>query len=148
MKDQQDPITDNEWILRRVHQSWFAPAGPTAINPYAFKPQIGGDLPDTTGISFYRQSCIVDFNDILAKTVEARRPKYGIVRLPVSLLTSLGLNVERDDDVDAPIVLGHVIMPGINSINYSQDKDAVLPKMKLLADYVNEHQEFLRLPSI
>jgi hypothetical protein len=147
MKDQGDPVSDNEWILRRVHRDNFITLDPPRISPYAFKPQVTGRFPDTTGISFYRQDCVVDHNDILAKTDEAKREKYGVVRLPVRLLKSLCLDVERDDDIAAPIVLGHVIVPGINSIEYDQDKDAVLPKMKALADYVNEHQEFLRLPS-
>jgi len=147
MKDQGDPISDDEWILRRVHRDNFITLDPPRINPYAFKPQIKGDLPDTTGISFYRQACVVDHNDILAKTVEARREKYGIVRLPVTFLKSLHLEVKRDDDHAEPIFMGHVIMPGINSIEYDQNKDAVLPNMLALADYVNENQEFLRLPS-
>ncbi len=60
MKDQGAPITDDEWLLRRVHANWFISLDPLRINPYAFKPQIGGDFPDTSGISFYRQSCVVD----------------------------------------------------------------------------------------
>jgi hypothetical protein len=51
MKDQAEPIAEDEWVLRRVHENWFVPLGSPAINPYAFKPQIGGDLPDVGGIS-------------------------------------------------------------------------------------------------
>jgi hypothetical protein len=104
MKDQAEPIAEDEWVLRRVHENWFVPSNSPAINPYAFKPQIGGDLPDVGGISFYRQSCVAHYNDILAKTDEAKRPKYGIVRLPIAFLIYLGLNVQRDDDLDQPIV--------------------------------------------
>lgn len=147
MKDQGDPITDDEWILRRVHKECFITIDPPRINPYAFKPQITGRFPDTTGISFYRQACAAGHSDILAKTDEAKRSKYGIVRLPIAFLESLDLDVQRDDDHDEPIVLGHVVMPGINSIEYDQDKDAVLPIMKALADYVNENQQYLKVPS-
>ncbi len=52
----------------------------------------------------------------------------------------------RDDDLDDPIVLGHVVVPEINSRQYEQTKDSVLTVMKVLSDYVNEHQEFLMLP--
>lgn len=148
MKDQGDPITDDEWILRRVHQDSFITIDPPRINPYAFKPQITGRYPDATGISFYRQACVAEHDDILAKTDEAKRFKYGIVKLSVAFLKSIDLNVLRDDDHGEPVVLGHVIMPGITSVEYVQDKDSVLPKLKALADYVNEHQEFLRLPSV
>jgi hypothetical protein len=146
MKDQGDPITDDEWILRRVHRENFMTIDPPLVNPYAFRPQITGRFPDTTGISFYRQTCVSNYADILAKTDAAKRIKYGILRLPIAFLKSINLCVERNDDCAEPIVLGHVIMPGINSIEYVQDKDVVLPRMKTLADYVNEHREFLRLP--
>lgn len=148
MKDQGDPITDDEWILRRVHKDSFITINPPRINPYAFKPQITGDYPDTTGISFYRQACVVELDNILVKTDEAKRFKYGVVRLPIAFLQSMDLDVQRDDDHEEPIVLGHVILLGITSIGYVKDKDVVLPKMKALADYVNEHQEFLRLPTL
>ena len=147
MKDQEAPITDDERVLRRVHTDNFMSLDPPRINPYAFKPQLTGRFPDTTGISFYRQACVADHNHVLSKTDEAKRDKYGIVRIPIAFLKSLNLDVHLDDDHDEPIVLGHVVMPGINSDNYTQDKDSVLPKMKLLAGYINEQREFLRLPS-
>ena len=148
MKDQEDPITEDEWVLRRVHSDNFVTLNPPRIVPYAFKPQLTGRFPDSTGISFCRQACVADHNDILVKTDATKRNKYGIVRLPIVFLESLKLSVQRDDDHDSPIVLGHVIMPGINAQSYTEDKDSVLPGMKLLADYVNEHEEFLRLPLI
>ena len=69
------------------------------------------------------------------------------VRLPVSLLFSIGLSIVRDDDLDQPIVLGHVVVPQINSIVYEEAKDTLLPQMQQLSDYVNKHQAFLQLPS-
>lgn len=147
MKDPGAPISEDKWLLRRVHLDCFDSTNPPEINLYAFKPQVKGSKPDTSGISFYRQSCIHHFENILAKTDEAKRPKYGIVRLPLSLLSDHRLEVALDDDNDPPIVLGHVVMPAINSIIYSNDKDLILPIMKLLSDYVNEHEEFLLLPT-
>ncbi len=146
MKDQRDPITVDEWILRRVHRDNFISLDPPRINPYAFKPQVTGRLPDITGISFYRLACVANHEDILAKTEESKRARFGIVRLPISFLRSIALDVETDNDQVEPIVLGHVLLSAINSIEYERDKDSVLPKMKALADYVNEHQEFLQLP--
>lgn len=146
MKDQGAPITEEEWLLRRVHLENFDSINPPKVSLYAFMPQVKGRCPDNTGISFYRQSFIQDIKEILAKTDETKRPKYGIVRLPVSLLISNNLVVVRDDDHEHPIVLGHVVLPKINSTLYSSDKDALLPSMKLLSDFVNEHQEFLLLP--
>jgi hypothetical protein len=146
MKDQQEPITDDEWLLRRVHKEYFESLVPPLIRPYAFKPQLTGRLPDTTGISLYRQSCLNRTEDIFVKTMDTKRHSFGIVRVPVSLLYSNGLNVIRDDDLDDPIVLGHVVVPEINSREYEQTKDSVVPLMKALSDYVNEHKEFLMLP--
>ncbi len=54
MKDQQDPITDDEWLLRRVHKEYFESLVPPLIRPYAFKPQLTGRFPDIAGISLYR----------------------------------------------------------------------------------------------
>ena len=147
MKDPGAPISEDEWLLRRVHLDCFDATKPPKINLYAFKPQVKGIYPDTSGISFYRQSCIQHIEDVLAKTDEAKRPKYGIVRLPLSLLSDHRLEVALEADNDPPIVLGHVVMPAINSIIYSKDKDSILPIMKLLSDYVNEHEEFLCVPT-
>ena len=91
MKDQEAPITDDEWVLRRVHTDNFMSLDPPRINPYAFKPQLTGRFPATIGISFYRQACVADYNHVLSKTDEAKRDKYGIVRLPIAFLKSLNL---------------------------------------------------------
>ncbi len=40
MKEQQSPITDDEWLLRRVHKEYFESLSPPLIRPHAFKPQL------------------------------------------------------------------------------------------------------------
>ncbi len=146
MKSQEDPITNDEWVLRRVHSQSFDSVNPPEINLYAFKPTVQGRFTDEGGISFYRQSCIECVQEILAKTDLAKRHRYGIVRLPLTYLQSIGLHVTRSDDDSPPIIHGHVLMPGINSIAYKNNKDEILPKMKALSDYVNARHVFELLP--
>ncbi len=147
MKFQDDPITDDEWVLRRVHRKEFVNLEPPEIQLYAFKPTVKGDFVDETGISFYRQACITAIDDALAKVAKEKKCRYGVVALQVGYLRSIGLHLIRDDDQVVPIVLGHVVMPGINSGNYSSSKDSVLAKMKQLSDYVNSQRSFLILPT-
>lgn len=146
MKSQEEPIADDEWLLRRVLKDNFS-QDRSRIIPHAFRPQIGGRNPDVTGISLYRQDCLNDILDILVKTDVAKRQNYGIVRLPVYFLGSIGLSVTCENDTEQPIVLGHVVMPGINSLNYLEDKNVILAKMKSLSDFVNENQEIILAPT-
>jgi hypothetical protein len=146
MKSQDEPIANDEWLLRRVHQDNFS-EDRTTIIPHAFRPQMGGRNPDVTGISFYRQDCLNSDREILEKTNVTKRQRYGIVRLPVYFLSSIGFSVIRDDDTELPIVLGHVVIPEINSLNYSQNKDVILARMKSLSDFVNESNEIILVPS-
>ncbi len=85
-------------------------------------------------------------SDVLLKVNPEKKHKYGVVRLPLLHLRMLGLDVVRDDDSEEPQVSGHVVMPSLNSIDYSSNKNLVLAQMKTLADYVNAHGEFLIVP--
>ena len=147
MKFQDDPITDDEWVLRRVHRKEFVDLVTPEIQLYAFKPTVKGDFVDETGISFYRQACTSENHDVLVKVAKEKKCRYGVVALEVGFLRSIGLDLIRDDDLIPPIVLGHVVMPRINSVDYSSSKDSVLAKMKQLSDYVNSQGSFLILPT-
>ena len=146
MKESSDPITSDEWLLRRVHKKDFVSLAPCTIDKYAFKPNVDGYFPDETGISLYRHSCIEHLESVLLKTPEEKRRNYGIVRVSVAILFESGLTVLREDDEDEPIVPGHVVIPQLNCKAYTDKKDAVLPLMKILADFVNANQSVLQLP--
>ena len=146
MKDQSDPITPDEWLLRRVHKNEFRPTEPPSIDKYAFKPNVAGNYPDEYGISLFRLACIENVEQIFAKTPASKRERYGVVRVLVSRLLEFGLIPIRDDDDEKPIVLGHVVIPELNSINYIDDKDAILPLMDRLADHASEPGNVLMQP--
>ena len=81
MKSESDPITDEEFLLRRVRIERFRYDRTPLVSPNAFEPRIVGRDPDTTGISLYREACLADPCDILATVPEEKRADYGIVRV-------------------------------------------------------------------
>jgi hypothetical protein len=88
MKSETDPITDDEWLLRRVRIEKFRTDKVPLISPNAFEPRVKGRDPDTDGISLYRAACLADPSEVLATIAPERMHEYGIVRIPVSLLAS------------------------------------------------------------
>ena len=143
MKSEDDPVTDDEWLLRRVRVEQFRTDKLPVISPNAFEPRIKGRDPDTDGISLYRATCLADPSDILATISSERLHEYGIVRLQVSFLKSLNLTVlSKPDDR----VKGHVVIPELNSGNYESDKARFTAiKVKLAAE-ASKDENILRQP--
>lgn len=144
MKDETDPITDDEWFLRRVRVEKFRTDKVPTISPNAFEPRVKGRDPDTDGISLYRESCLASPDEVLAPVAEDRRHEYGIVRIPYSLLKSHNLTVRivRDDRVK-----GHVVIPELNASDYEADKARFTPIKDRLAAVASEDQNILRSPT-
>lgn len=55
MKSEDDPITDDEWLLRRVRVEKFRTNKLPVVSPNAFEPRIRGRDPDGDGISLHRE---------------------------------------------------------------------------------------------
>ena len=140
MKVETDPISEDEWLLRRVRLDQLPTEEEPRVSPNAFEPRTKGREPDTNGISLYRESCLASPYDILAAVAEAKLPSTGIVRVPVSLLTSLNLAVVIDID---PRVRGHVVVPKLNAVDYMADKPAFTPIKRRLANVASEPGNFL-----
>src|SRR5688500_7888188 len=117
MKPQTDPVAPEEWLIRLVWEDRFTARVPV-ISPNAFEPREGRH-PDTDGLSFYRRDCLNDPTDVLAAVAEDKRSRYGLVLLPVSLLSELGLTVRISP---VPEVSGHVVVPELNLDAYKADK--------------------------
>jgi hypothetical protein len=119
MKPESDPIDDNEWLLRRVRSERFRTDEVPIISPNAFEPRTKGRDVDLDGISFYRESCISSPADVLAGIDPDKRTQIGIVRIQVRSLVAIGLTVRvvRDSRI-----AGHVVVPELNSEDYSRDK--------------------------
>lgn len=140
MKAETDPITEDEWLLRLV---WRDRMRRLPLSPHAFEPR--GDSaanPDTDGINLYREACLNDPRDVLAVIVLDKRSSYGIVRVPIKLLTDLRLTARPDPD---PRILGHVVIPEICSAAYKDSKMTVKELMARLAE-VASGNVVLQLP--
>lgn len=144
MKAETDPISEDEWLLRRVRVEKFRTDKLPIISPNAFEPRIKGRDPDTDGISLYRAACLADPSEVLATIVPERRHEYGIVRIPVSLLRSLHLSVQsRPDDR----IRGHVVVPELNSVDYESDKSRFTSIKERLAVMASADENIVKQPT-
>ncbi len=119
MKSETDPITEDEWLLRRVHSDRFKSNRVPTISPSAFEPRIKGHDPDVDGISLYREACLGSANELLASMNEDKRREQAVVRIGVRFLHQLGLTVTIKPDLH---VKGHVVIPELNSVEYAASK--------------------------
>lgn len=134
MKDQNDPITEDEWLLRLVWEDRFVKRDPP-ISLNAFEPR-DGRHPDTEGISLFREACVENPEDILAVVAADKRHRYGIVKIPVSMLAGQDLTVRPDNIEEVP---GHVVMPELNLVAYSANPNDFLTKKQALARISSEN---------
>lgn len=144
MKAETAPIADDEWLLRRVRVEKFRTDKVPIISPNAFEPRIKGRDPDTDGISLYRAACLDDASEVLATIAPERRHEYGIARVSVSGLRSLGLSVESKPD---DRIRGHVVIPELNSRDYESDKSRFTPIKEKLARMASENENIVRSPT-
>jgi hypothetical protein len=143
MKAETDPITDDEWLLRRVHFEKFKTDEVPIITPSAFDPRIKGRDPDTDGISLFREACLADPVEVLATIPSDNRHLQGIVRVAVSFIKSLGLSVESKPDER---VKGHVVIPELNAAAYKANKARFTPIKLSLATEASKEENIVRWP--
>jgi hypothetical protein len=144
MKAETDPITDDEWLLRRIRVERFRTDEVPIISPNAFEPRIKGRDPDTDGISFYRAACLADPSEVLATIAPERWHEYGIVRISVSSLKSLQLSVKSKPDQR---IRGHVVVPELNSVDYQSHKSRFTPIKERLAAMVSKDENIVKRPT-
>jgi hypothetical protein len=148
MKPETDPIEENEWLLRRVRKELFFELADLKVSPDAFKPRVRSPKvrdPDIEGISLYREACLATPSDILATVPVDKQHEYAIVRVPVSLVTSLNLSVVLQLDSR---VLGHVVIPELNADDYTANKARFAPIKLQLATVASEAHNILRRPVV
>ena len=135
MKTETDPVTPDEWLIRLVWHQYFTPRE-IPISRQAFVPKDGRN-PETKGISLYREACLRDVLETLLPLAPEKQPFHGLVRLPVSLFTQLGLTI-HPDPTDVP---GHVLIPEINITVYKvkSGEKMLLPKLLELAKVASEN---------
>ena len=144
MKTEADPITDDEWLLRRVHKTRFRTAKVPIISPTTFEPRVKGNEPDWDGISLYRRACLDIPNEISTTVAPEKLLDIGIVRVRVKELLDLGLTVEPRPD---PQVRGHVVIPELNAKDYAVDRSRFTPSMLALATLASDDANIVIRPA-
>jgi hypothetical protein len=144
MKSEGDPITDDEWLIRRVPRNYYDESLDQKISPNAFEPRVKGRDPDTDGISLYRADCLSDPSDVLATVKEERRGDIALVRVSVSLLKKMGYSIRAKPDER---VKGHVVIPELNSIDYGASKAKFTPAKVSLAEEASKDENILKKPT-
>lgn len=140
MKSETDPITPDEWLIRLVFRDRFTARTPT-VAASSFEPRVKGHEPDVNGLSLFRKDCLNDPADALEAMPEEKRHLYGIVQVPVAVLTELGLSVTPDRIDELP---GHVVIPELNSADYAAEPSRFKVAKSRLAEVASEH--ILRRP--
>lgn len=143
MKNEAEPITDDEWLLRRVHRDAFKNDRSPTHSPRAFAPRTKGKDPDDEGISLYREACLESVGQVLANVSEEKRGDNGIVRIQVKDIKELGLTVRADHDDRVP---GHVVIPELNASAYANSKSSLTPTLEHLASICSEDESIARWP--
>ncbi len=143
MKPESDPVSEDEWLLRRVRAERFNTLHSPIISPGAFEPRIKGRDIDHEGISLYREACLSSPLDVLQTLPPDRRNQNAIVRVPVQILTSLALTVVLRPD---PRVLGHVVIPELNAADFTRHRPRFSNLLLQLAILASEPENIVLRP--
>jgi hypothetical protein len=82
-------------------------------------------------VSLFREACVNHPADILAVIAPDKQDRYGIVKIPVSMLAGLELTVRSSQIPEVP---GHVVLPELNSVAYKANAAAFTPIKVALAE--------------
>ena len=144
LKDETEPITDDEWLYRRVHATRFRTARTPFVSPGAFEPIIKGNYPDIDGISLFRADCLSSAEDVLASISDPKKRKAnGVVKLQVSELKSLGLSVEFTPD---DTIRGHVSIPELSADAFVEERARCKELMNKLAEMASPEERIVVEP--
>jgi len=113
--DQQDPISSDEYVLRRIpkDKSRYDPSLNDPVQRVAFEPSKW----DVDGISVFRELFVSAAALAKAGTNDNG---YCVARLSVSNLIALGLTIVPDTRNDQPP--GHAIIPELSISEMKQNK--------------------------
>lgn len=149
MKAETDPITPDEFFIRRIHKSKLRAGKSPYVSPNAFEPRLPEPNvkdPDTDGISLYREACLQSPEEVLANVSEEKRRAIGLVRVSGSLvLGELKLEV-ISSQTD---IRGHVVIRDIRCETYT-DKSGGQERCKRLmlrlAEEASREENMVRIP--
>jgi hypothetical protein len=132
MKSEDDPVSDEEIVLRLIWHQFYKQDDSPSIKPRAFHPR----NDEVTGISVFRLDCLPSPEDALnALPDPEKRRLYYIAGLPVTSLRLLGLTVVPDKIEQ---ISGHAVLQELNCNSWSADKAIWKPKVEELARIASE----------
>lgn len=132
MKDENEPVADDELVIRAIWTGFFDAKVNMPVLPIAFLPR----SDETDGISVFRAACVSNPEDVLVVFAEEKRDRYAIALLPVSELKKLELTV-KPSKIDK--VAGHAVIPELNIVDVKADKDKWRDVQKALAALANKN---------
>jgi hypothetical protein len=142
-KSESEPVSEDEWLLRRVRKERVKRNRVPMIGPAAFEPRINGRDPDVDGISLFRLACLNDVMELIENIAPEKRTLQGIVRVPVALIRSLGLTI---DVKPVSFVPGHVVLREINASAFANREDWLPAVLEELAKAASEPGNVLIWP--
>jgi hypothetical protein len=152
-KRESDPISEDELLVRRVWVERFRSDKVPFVSPSAFEPRTTGSSPDVDGISLYRLDCLESVWDAL-RTIsdEIKRQQTGVVSiqvLEVRSIRSMQLTVAEsyEDELKPDRIAGHVVIPELNSLEYSAKKSVIKQAMLDLATYASASDRIMVKPA-
>lgn len=110
-RSESDPISPNEWLLRRVPNKWYDSSLEAPFERLAFRP----NQLDDDGISLFREM-FVSPKDI---SISGRKPPYTVARIRASSIKGLGLEITATPDPSQPP--GHVSLPDLSLSERNND---------------------------
>jgi len=121
-KAETDPITDDEFLLRRIRRERLRPDQTPIISFKAFEPRTKGREPDVDGISMFRLACLANPGAIVGDATD-----NGVVQIPASELRRLGLTINSSP---VPSIPGHVVIRELNAAEWLNSKN----RLKMIAE--------------
>ena len=131
MPNQSDPVTSDEFVLRRIpnNKDWYESSLPEPVQRVAFQPS----KRDTDGLSIFRQLFVTPAQLAQAGPNPAG---YYVARLRVADLHDLGLSVIAAPQNNQPD--GHAIIPELSYQAMKQDKQTARKIQRELAKLASD----------
>lgn len=115
MKDENDPVTPDEFVVRMVWTFSFKVGAAQPVAREAFEPR----GHETDGVSVFRAVCLITPEQALDVMAPDKRDRYAVVMLPVSEIERLGLTVQPAKIDTVP---GHAVLPELNIVAWKADR--------------------------
>jgi len=132
-KSQNDPVSEEERLVRLF---WFTSIKDRVPSLIGIRPRNS----ESEGISLYRVECLNCPLEALEAIAADKRDFYALVSWPVTAILSQGWSVKIDHDK----VPGHVLIPDINYLAWSEDKENFRARLQSLV--TDASHEVIRLP--